>query len=125
MNKDGCSVKKGDIFHSSWGYDQTNYEYVIVEKVSPTCKTAICRRTGHIHRGSTGQTNIQEPTPRPFGDTFRLHIQKYDNTPILRGSYPFCHDGRRGEDNSCMRLGTLWPVRKGQTFHETDPQFGH
>jgi len=124
-HKKGCLVKKGDMFYASWGYDQTNYEYVIVEEVSPTCKTAICRRTRHKNLGHTGQAYKQKPIPKPFGDTFRLHIQKYDNKPILRGSYPFCHDGKRGENNSCMRLGTLWPVKKGKIYWETDPQFGH
>jgi len=32
-------IKKGDIFGTSWGYDQTQYNFVIVTEVSPTGKT--------------------------------------------------------------------------------------
>lgn len=33
-------VKVGDIFYSSWGYDQTNVDYFAVTEVSKTGKTA-------------------------------------------------------------------------------------
>jgi hypothetical protein len=33
------SVKIGDIFHSSWGYDQTNTEYYKIVEISKTGKT--------------------------------------------------------------------------------------
>lgn len=32
-------VKIDDVFHTSWGYDQTNIEYFKVVKISPTGKT--------------------------------------------------------------------------------------
>ena len=39
-------LKIGDIFHTSWGYDQTNTEYFQVVKISPTGKTCQVRQIG-------------------------------------------------------------------------------
>ncbi len=39
LNQGFSTIKKGDIFYTSWGYDQTNYDYIVVMEVSPTGKT--------------------------------------------------------------------------------------
>ena len=114
-------IKKGDIFVTSWGYDQTNYDYIIVIDVSPTGKTAVCRMTGYKDRGASSQCNIQEPTASPYGDIFRMRIQQdYHGNECLKGSYPFCASG-----TGSTRLDRFSKVTQGQQFAETDAMFGH
>ena len=40
------SVKIGDMFYTSWGYDQTNTEHFQIVKISPTGKTCQVIRIG-------------------------------------------------------------------------------
>lgn len=108
-------INVGDIFSTSWGYDQTNYDYIcIIEKKN---KTVICKRTSSIHLGEDGQTNVQTPIFQPFGDKFIMQVR--DNH--LVGSYPFCQDGtgsrRRGYFTKCEQLVS--------TFKETMLGYGH
>jgi len=118
----------GKRFYTSWGYDQTNYDYIIVKSVSPSGKSAICQRVSHDDMGYSGQSYIQRPNDDTFGDEFRMKIEpRYDESLgitkyTLRGSYPFCHDG---EMDRGKRLDTFWIAGEKQTFYETDSQFGH
>ena len=79
------SVKVGDIFYDSWGYDQTNIDFVKVIRVSSSGKTVICRMMS--------KDRINESTVRPdkeWGVEFRLHVrQRQNQEPYLRGKYPF------------------------------------
>ena len=122
-------VKPGDVFVTSWGYDQTNYDYIVVKTVSPTGKTAVCQRASHEHMGTTFQDNIQRPTQNGFGDEFRLQVRFNGNghsTPEqapevhLAGSYPFCHTGKGSK-----RYGYFSRWDGKQNFYETDSMFGH
>ena len=118
-------IKAGDLYYTSWGYDQTNYDYIAVVEVSKTGKTAKCRRTHSQHMGSSGQSNIQKPVLELFGDVFTMQIKPNNYSFAtgkftLRGSYPFCCDGAGSK-----RLDTFSPVKDGQVFHETDATFGH
>jgi len=45
------SAKVGDVFHSSWGYDQTNTEYYKIVEISKTGKTAKVVQVGSISIG--------------------------------------------------------------------------
>jgi len=47
-------IKAGDYFYTSWGYDQTNIDYLVVVEVSPTGKTASCRMVRPINLGCQG-----------------------------------------------------------------------
>lgn len=119
-----AEIKVGDIFYTSWGYDQTNYDYIIITAISATGKTATCKRVTHEHLGSTINCNIQKPTPSVFGDEFKMRVQSrsWSEGPFLRGSYPYCCDGKR---ETGMRLDTFWRWDGEKTFYETDSQFGH
>lgn len=110
-------IKRGDIFKTSWGYDQTNYDYIAVIEVSATGKTAICQRTDFVHMGQSCQTNEQMPVFSPFGEKFTMQVR-----PGFRlvGSYPYCHTGE-----GSRRHDTFSKVSKFETFHETDSRFGH
>lgn len=114
-------VKVGDLFYHSWGYDQTNYDYIVVVEVSPTGKTVKARRTGHIDKGYSGQSYKQQPSNQPFGDTFQLRVDRgYDGRVNLVGSYPYSHSGE-----GYKRHGSFQKVKDGQIFYETDSRFGH
>lgn len=114
------SLKKGDLFYTSWGYDQTNYEYIAILEIKG--KYAICQRTSALHMGTSGQSNVQEPVFCTFGDMFRMKIQgDYKGEITLRGSYPFCGDGSMEH----KRLDTFYRIAEKQQFHETMAEFGH
>ena len=110
------NLKKGDLYYDSWGYDQTNYDYIAVLEVSKTGKTVKCQRTSSLHMGESGQSNVQEPVFCPFGDVFQLQVRD----GALVGSYPFCHDG-----TGSRRRGYFSKCEAGRQYHETMAQFGH
>lgn len=123
------NVRAGDVFVTSWGYDQTNYDYIVVRSVSPTGKTVICQRARSQHMGYSCQANIQRPTQEGFGEEFRMQVRVYGNghctperTPEVHlvGSYPFCCTG-----TGSKRLGYFQQWDGQQTYEETDPMFGH
>jgi len=120
--------KKGDIFVTSWGYDQTNYDYIVVESISPTGKTALCKVVGVESTRYEAQHNVQVPAKKGVGKPFRLKIlynDKLSNGEVsLRGSYPFIYS-QAGDENPSKRLGWFSIHNEGQEYWETDSMFGH
>ena len=87
-------VQIGDIFYESWGYDQTNIDFLKVVAVTPTGKTAICKMMSQkiIPHGEGYAPMSEHVVPdKEYGDTFRLRV-KGDS---LVGTYPFCERGKR------------------------------
>ena len=114
-------MKRGDIYKTSWGYDQTNYDYIVILEISKTGKTVKCQRTSSLHMGENCQSNVQEPIFCPFGEVFTMRVQTgYDGEPRLRGSYPFLHTGVGSK-----RLDSFSKHKEGQQYYETISQFGH
>ena len=117
-------VRPGHLFYTSWGYDQTNYQYIIILEVSPSGKTCICQRAGHEEIGYSGQSYIQRPVNKPFGEKFRLYIKvtdwRQEKEVYLVGSYPYLHTGEGSK-----RLGHFYRVKEGEVYYETDTIFGH
>lgn len=114
-------LKKGDLFYTSWGYDQTNYDYLVVLEVSKTGKTAKCQMTKYLNMGTNGQSNVQEPIFCPFGDVFKMHVRTgYKGDLMLKGSYPYCNG-----DMKNTRLDSFCRHKEGKQYYETMPQFGH
>ncbi len=108
-------ARTGQYYYTSWGYDQTNIDYLVVVKVSPSGKTAICRMAHPIRLGEQGHEDVFMPG-EGWGIEFQMKIREDGN---LRGSYPFCsiQDSRR--------LDTFYPVKLGDTHNQTMPEFGH
>ena len=115
-------IKVGDIFYTSWGYDQTNMDYIIVTEVSPSGKSVICRRTDFEVADRQMTYDMQKPTAEPFGEEFRMLVDVgYDgNSVSLKGSYPYLHTGEGSK-----RRGYFSKWDGEQTFYETNPMFGH
>ncbi len=110
-------MKTGDLFYTSWGYDQTNYDYIVILSISDTGKTALCQRAKHTNIGNDGYgSDLQKPISEGYGDIFRMRIDgKY-----LRGSYPYCHDAVGPK-----RLDSFSPCTANDVFAETDCYHGH
>lgn len=75
------SVKVGDIFHTSWGYDQTNTEYFKVVSISKTGKTCeVVQIASETVKGSEGFM-CESITPLPEvilndGETCKVKIER-------------------------------------------------
>lgn len=78
-------IKPGDIFYSSWGYDQTNVDYYVVTRLVGRCSielqeigTAIVETTGHgIHRVKPDPSvRIKAP--------FLKRLNEYSGRPLVR-----------------------------------------
>jgi len=111
-------IKKNDLFYTSWGYDQTNYDYIIVCAVSPTGKTATCQRAEVKRIGHDVQCDIEKPIPVGYGNTFRMKVFNwYDGREGLKGSYIFCNDSKRKD--------IFQRVQENDKFYPTDCYSGH
>jgi hypothetical protein len=106
------TIKQGDYFYTSWGYDQTNIDYLIV--VSVTNKTAVCKMVNAILVDSEAQQDVLIPGDAS-GDTFRMKI---DGQTTLCGSYPYC-------GNSSKRFGYFSKTSLTEVHRQTNPMFGH
>lgn len=72
-------IKVGDIFYSSWGYDQTNIDYYKVVSISPTKKTVkiirICSKT-------LENTGFMSERVVPNPDSVYLETEWINNQPV-------------------------------------------
>lgn len=118
----------GDVFVTSWGYDQTNYDYIIVTDISPSGKTCLCQLAEFETVENTQQANIQKPEKKGFGFKFRMRVELSEDKIWLRGSYPYCAGQvSRGysKEEVGFRLDSFSKINEGDVFYETDSQFGH
>ncbi len=116
------TLKKGDLFKTSWGYDQTNYDFLVLLEVSKTGKTAKCQMTSALKMGHENQCDVLEPIYCPYGDIFTMQIREgYRGDLQLKGSYPFCANGKM--DNT--RLDRFTKCTPGGQYHQTDCMSGH
>lgn len=106
------TIQPGDRFYTSWGYDQTNIDFLIVVSVSATGKTAKCRMAAPIDLGSEGTADALTPG-QGVGEVFTMRIQG----DRLRGSYPYCKGDKR--------LDTFYKTQVGNTHYQTNSMFGH
>jgi hypothetical protein len=104
MVKDGHPFKAGDIFYSSWGYDQTNIDWYVVLRVTRTqvilqsCKEDR-RYNGEEMRGITQPAMPVEVSE--FSDPIRRKVLKrYNDTYMVSindYSFAFPWDGNAKE----------------------------
>jgi len=92
-------VKVGDIFYESWGYDQTNIDFVKVIGLTKSGKTAICRMMGEKIVSTEGLAPLAEyiVPDGEYGEPFRLRVKVsvHNNELYLVGTYPFCDISKR------------------------------
>ena len=107
-----ADIKPGDYFYTSWGYDQTNIDFLVV--VSVTAKTAVCKMVNPIYVDAEAQQDVLMPGCAS-GDTFRMQI---NGKASLVGSYPYCGDNSK-------RLGHFSKTSITDLHRQTNPIFGH
>lgn len=74
------TVKVGEVYYDSWGYDQTNIDFVEVVSISPSGKSVLCQMAS--------KKDVQDDHVVPsgkYGVQFRLLVRGNG----LVGSYPF------------------------------------
>ncbi len=93
------AIKKGEIMHTSWGYDQTNNDYCRV--LENTGKTIKCQKlsTKDVERISPGYGTVVIPDKKkPVCKPFRIRISPYtydgEERVVLVGSYPLSNEDR-------------------------------
>ena len=116
-------MKVGDIFYTSWGYDQTNIDFAQIVEISPSGKTVKCRM---MSKERVGKWNVRPTTL--YGVVFRLHVRRWNGEAYLRGSYPFVQGlGVQVEDKTkwgtALRRGSFSKYTK--PIYETPIGMGH
>lgn len=84
-------VRKGDILVELWGYEQTNVDFLQVEEISPTGKSALCRMMSEREVGERQFLAEYVVPGTPNGEVFRMRVRG----DTLVGSYPFCRGSKR------------------------------
>lgn len=113
---------EGAFLYASWGYNQTNVDFVQIIDVSDSGKTVKAKRcTGTVQSSGKGSESVA-PEGETYGDEFRLHVREFNGSPVFRGSYPFI----KGDMDEGTRSGSFYPYAKGdQGVHRTAPGYGH
>ena len=90
-------LKPNDILYTSWGYDQTNIDFIKVKELSKTGKTVKAVRIAQkIEKVNEFMSENVLPDPNnELSKPFQLKVSTYKDKPELRGSYIFCHDSKR------------------------------
>ena len=106
-------VKVGDLFYSSWGYDQTNIDYVKVIEVSKTGKTVkaiginqkvVKGSEGFMSESVEADSFSEKDEPSVI---LKVRVRCMEPEIYLRGSYYYCQGSKH--------LGSLWRV-KGSNY---------
>ena len=114
-------IQKGDIFYTSWGYDQTNYDFIVVVGFTPSKKSAKCQQAKIEDLGTKGQQDIVKPKAKGIGKTFNMKIQNENGgEPTLRGTYYKTWN----EKSEKFRLDTFYKA-KDKMFYPTNTMYGH
>jgi len=113
-------ARVGKLYYTLWGYDQTNYDFLVIEKISPSGKTAMCRMATRERGGGSIGVDEYKPTASSYGDSFRLKI--INSGEYLRGSYPFIHTGLIKDG---LRLGTFFQAKENEKYGQTADGWGH
>ena len=120
------TLKVGDCFYTSWGYDQTNYDFVVIVGFTKSGKSAKVRmsRAKLVEQGRGYDKLV--PTGEAYGDTFTLRIDTWvwggKENIILRGSYPYLNTGLLKDGK---RLDTFSKVEIDDSFNQTAAGWGH
>lgn len=116
MTTSSNKPRLGEYYSTSWGYDQTNIDFLVILKLSPSGKTAICRMTHPLCVAEERGSDVLTPGGDQYGSTFKMTVRPDGS---LRGSYPFC------ESFDNRRLDTFRPIPLGKVQYQTALGWGH
>lgn len=96
---DDLTINLGDIFYGSWGYEQTNIDFVKVVGISKSGKSV---KVKNIGQKTVSVTNSMSETVAPDPEneiegtevTVRISQSCMDSEVILRGSYFYTKDSK-------------------------------
>lgn len=92
-------IKVGQIFYESWGYEQTNIDFVKVVGFTKSGKSAICRMMSETITSTEGLSSMAEYVvpDQEYGESFKLRVRKSacNDNPLLVGSYPYSEGDRK------------------------------
>lgn len=100
---DNSNTKIGDIFYSSWGYEQTNICFYQVIKIVGKCSVDVRRIKSMICEESTNAFvgHVMPQVNGFIGDTFRKRIlDGYDGKSLIKISS--CQHARPWDGNPKM-----------------------
>ena len=111
-------VQVGDIFVSSWGYDQTNIDYYVVESVTKSGKSVKVHKIGSKVVGASGTSDKVVPDPSVRAS--------FNGETVLRR---LKHTTWRGEAQTLPYFSVASYANAyqwdGQADYETNALFGH
>ncbi len=127
-HKADCA-KIGDVFHSSWGYDQTNTEYYKIVEISKTGKTAKVVQIASVSIGDEKknaramcESIVADPNTVIDSRKQLVRIERnHSENPYSRKAVPIGEIQLRGsvfigtDENSSKHLTTLYRV-KGSNY---------
>lgn len=123
------AAKVGDVFHSSWGYDQTNTEYYKIVEISKTGKTCKVVQVGSVSIGDKKENDkamcesiVADPDKVIDSRKQLVRIERsHDKHPFTEKVVGIGEIQLRGsvfigtDENSSKHLTTLYRV-KGQNY---------
>jgi hypothetical protein len=78
-------IKAGDIFYSSWGYDQTNVDYYIVTRVVGRCSVELQEiGTAKVETIAPGIHRVKPDPSVTIGAAFTKRVNEYAGRPQIR-----------------------------------------
>ena len=109
------SVRVGDIFCATWGYDQTNVDYFVVVRLAGRTMVEVQQIAAVVRNdpvsGWIAGTSVPDPD-RPFGDLMRRKVNTEGGNPGIRiysFKYAFPWDGK---ERSWTRTAEWRRIRK-------------
>jgi hypothetical protein len=126
MNANTHGLKIGDLFSTTWGYNQTNYDFIVIVGFTKSGKSAKVRMSrAKLVESGRGYDKLV-PTGEAYGDTFTMRIGTWTwggkEHITLRGSYPYLNTGLKKDGT---RLDTFSKVEPDETFNQTAAGWGH
>lgn len=123
-------LKINDIFHSSWGYDQTNIEHFQVKEISPSGKTCMVQQIGTSSVEGSGYSHgmadsvVPDPTCIIVQELLRVKVERHTEfNPITRQREAIGEIGLRGSvwyaQGHGKHLQNLYRVKKGESNYRS------
>lgn len=84
----------GEIFYASWGYDQTNIDFLQVMRLTKSGKSAYCKMMKQKVLRHTSFLSEEIVPDEAHGPEFRMKVDWWRDEPLLIGTYPLVSNGK-------------------------------
>lgn len=100
LMKKRALIKEGDIFYSSWGYDQTNVDYYVVLEINNSIFTLQQLGKENFYTQSSMSGVCAPDINNKIGEPFKKRLSKYNTFTMTSYSNAFLWDGKKKEFSS-------------------------